>query len=78
MRIEFDYELAKLAVIAGTGRVITRDGEPVELIGIDSSYKEYPIIGKIEGDHENDYWTENGKFLSYRDTDLDLFIEELC
>jgi hypothetical protein len=78
MRLEFDYKLAKLAVIAGTGRVITRDGEPVELIGIDSSDKEYPIIGKIEGDHENDYWTENGKFLSYRDTDFDLFIEELC
>ena len=78
MRIKFDYELAKLAVIAGTGRVVTRDGEPVELIGTDSDDKEYPIVGRIEGDHENDYWTENGKFLSYRDTDLDLFIEELC
>ena len=78
MRIKFDYELAKLAVIAGTGRVVTRDGEPVELIGTDSDDKEYPIVGRIEGDHENDYWTENGKFLSYRDTDFDLFIEELC
>lgn len=78
MRIEFDYKLAKLAVIAGTGRVITRDGEPVELIRIDSSEKEYPIVGRIGGDHGNDYWTEDGKYLSYRDTDFDLFIEELC
>ena len=78
MRIDFDYKLAKLAVIAGTGRVITRDGEPVELIRTDSGDKEYPIVGRIEGYHENDYWTEDGKFLSYRDTDLDLFIEELC
>lgn len=78
MRIDFDYKLAKLAVIAGTGRVITRDGESVELIGTDSSDKEYPIVGRIEGFHENDFWTENGKFLSYRDTDFDLFIEELC
>lgn len=78
MRIDFDYKLAKLAVIVGTGRVITRDGESVELIGTDSSDKEYPIVGRIEGFHENDFWTENGKFLSYRDTDFDLFIEELC
>lgn len=78
MRIVFDYKLAKLAVIAGTGRVVTRDGEPVELIRIDSDDKEYPIVGRIGGDHENDYWTENGKYLSYRDTDFDLFIEELC
>lgn len=78
MKIEFDYELAKLAVNCKTGRVVTRDGESVELIGTDSNDKEYPIVGRIEGYHENDCWTENGKFLSYRDTDLDLFIEELC
>ena len=77
MRIEFDYELAKLAVSCKTGRVVTRDGEPVELIGTNSNDKEYPIVGRIEGFHENDYWTEDGKFLSYRDTDLDLFIEDL-
>lgn len=77
MILEFDYELAKLAVSCKTGRVVTRDGEPVELIGIDSDDKEYPIVGRIEGFHENDFWTENGKFLSYRDTDFDLFIEEL-
>ena len=78
MKIEFDYELAKLAVSCKTGRVVTRDGESVELIETDSNDKEYPIVGRIEGYHENDCWTENGKFLSYRDTDLDLFIEELC
>lgn len=78
MRIVFDYKLAKLAIIAGTGRVVTRDGEPVELIRADLGDKEYPIVGRIEGDHENDYWTEDGKYLSYRDTDFDLFIEELC
>ena len=77
MRIEFDYELAKLAVSCKTGRVVKRDGEPVELIGTNSNDKEYPIVGRIEGFHENDYWTEDGKFLSYRDTDLDLFIEDL-
>lgn len=77
MRIEFDYELAKLSISCKTGRVVTRDGELVELIGTDSNDKEYPIVGRIEGFHENDCWTENGKFLSYRDSDLDLFIEEL-
>ena len=77
MRIEFDYELAKLAVSCKTGRVVTRDGDPVELIGTDLNDKEYPIVGRIEGLYENDCWTENGKFLSYRDTDLDIFIEDL-
>lgn len=78
MIFEFDYELAKLAIAAGTGKVVTRKGESVELIRIDSNVKEYPVVGRIERFHENDCWTEKGKYLSYRDTDLDLFIEELC
>jgi hypothetical protein len=78
MLVGFDYELAKLAINCKTGRVVTKDGRLVELIGTDLDDKEYPIVGRIEGLHGNNCWTENGKFLSYKDTDFDLFIEELC
>lgn len=79
MLIPFDYDLAKVALAMETGRVVTRDGQSVELVGIeDPANDEYPVIGRIGNCNENDYWTEEGKYLWYRDSDLDIFIEDLC
>lgn len=77
MLVEFDYELAKLAINCKTGRVVTRNGKSVELVGTGPDDKDYPIVGRVEGFQGNDCWTENGKFLLGKDTVLDLFIEEL-
>ena len=72
-----DYELGKRAVSCKTGRVVTRGGKSVELVGTGPDDKDYPIVGRVEGFQGNDCWTENGKFLLGKDTVLDLFIEEL-
>lgn len=87
MLVEFDIETAKLAVAVGSGRVVTRLGQNVCIIKWDDSDSDYPIQGKIIGLNGDDSlfpppittWTINGKYYGdYRESKLDLFIEELC
>ena len=87
MLVEFDIETAKLAMAVETGRVVTRLGQEVHIIKWDDSDPDYPIQGKIIGLNGNDSlfpppittWTINGKYYGdYRESKLDLFIEELC
>lgn len=87
MLVEFDIETAKLAVAVGSGRVVTRLGQEVHIIKWDDSDPDYPIHGKIIGLNGDDSlfpppittWTINGKYYGdYRESKLDLFIEELC
>jgi hypothetical protein len=87
MLVEFDIETAKLAMAVGSGRVVTRLGQDVCIIKWDDSDPDYPIQGKIIGLNGDDSlfpppittWTINGKYYGdYRESKLDLFIEELC
>lgn len=87
MLVEFDIETAKLAVAVGSGRVVTKLGQDVCIIKWDDSDPDYPIQGKIIGLNGDDSlfpppittWTINGKYYGdYRESKLDLFIEELC
>ena len=89
LAVKFDYELAKLAIAVGTGRVVTRLGQEVRIIKWDDSDPIYPIQGNIIGLNGEDplslypppitTWTINGKYYGdYRESKLDLFIEELC
>lgn len=86
MLVEFDIETAKLAMAVGTGRVVTRLGQDVCIIKWNDSDPVYPIQGKIIGLNGEDSiypppittWTVNGKYYGdYRESKLDLFIEEL-
>ena len=49
MKISFDVETAKLALAAGTGKIITRNGYPVEITCWDDSHDTWPVVGKIDG-----------------------------
>lgn len=82
--LEFDYELAKLAVATGSGKLVTRRGL---LVNVDywnrrSEFNSFIITGKIIINKEYPMagsWTIDGKFYSDgTDSDFDLFIEELC
>ena len=82
--LEFDYELAKLAVATGSGKLVTRRGLPVEIDywNRKSEFNSFIIAGKVIVNKEYPMvgsWTINGKFYSDGTiSDFDLFIEELC
>ena len=82
--IEFDLELAKLVVAAGTGKIVTRNDKDVKLSNLftvdPGSYSFYPIKGVIVYplEEEEDMWTLEGKYTRGGNEDeLDLFIKEL-
>ena len=77
MKIPFDVETAKLALAAGTGRIVTRRGYPVEITCWDDSHDTWPVVGKINGVFFIFCWTTKGRWGHDPeiDTDLDLFIE---
>ena len=82
MVIDFELELAKLAIKAGTGRIVTAGGEDVEITDwgdnpCPNGDKTFPVRGKIIGSliFDDDVWTREGKFLSGRSSDLDLAIK---
>lgn len=78
--LDFDVETARLAILCGTGRVVTRDGKLVNVFGMDLG-SPYPILGEVEVDdgHMEQCWTIEGRYFSdERESDYDLFIEELC
>lgn len=79
MMLDFDIETATLAIICGTGRVVTRNGRPVTITGYDGSEK-FAVEGVFADVGILGFWSKDGKYNpdSESGTDLDLFIEELC
>lgn len=77
MKIPFDVEIAKLAVKAGTGTIITRKGYPVEITCWDDSHDTWPVVGVIVNPYSEESWTTEGRWGHDPkiDTDFDLFIE---
>lgn len=81
--LEFDIETAKLALAVGSGRIVTRSGQKVEIIEWNRvGYHFFPIMGKIfskESWPTLSTWTYNGRYFdSGIESENDLFIEELC
>ena len=82
MILDFDPELARLAVIADTGKVVTREGYPVEITCWDTERitDAWPVRGKIHFPLDDlssvESWTRKGRY-SYREGGhkYDLFIE---
>ena len=52
-------------------KVVTRNGQAVKIYCTD--YIDEPIIAKIEGDVFSRSFREDGRYLSYEETDYDLF-----
>lgn len=81
--IEFDIETARLALAGETGRIVTRDGDPVEILEWENVNTPFSIYGTIHFRGErpagNAHWTKEGKFhsVSGPDCGFDLFIEEI-
>ena len=82
MILDFDPELAKLATIAGTGRVITRGGDLVEITQWDDGSDIWPIRGNVHAEKrwsipEGQCWNKDGGwgYSSGTITDRDLVIE---
>ena len=82
MILDFDPELARLAVIAGTGRVVTRGGDPVEITQWDDGSDIWPIRENVHAEKrwsisEGQCWNKNGGwgYSSGVITDRDLVIE---
>ena len=82
--LEFDVETAQLALLAGTGRVVTREGYPVEITCWDNSKTVgdfWPVEGKIHFPlrdiSSSESWTREGKYncSSGVEHKYDLFIE---
>lgn len=83
MMLEFDLELAKLAIKAGTGRIVTGGGLDVRITnwGEDRLTETYPLLGYViqqgEGEFDEESWTFEGKYFEEEPDEWDLFIEEL-
>ena len=81
MLLPFDIETARFAVIAGTGRVVTREGFLVEVTRWESEGdSSWPIIGKIHFPLDDlssvESWTRKGKYSYMKENHIyDLFIE---
>lgn len=80
--MEFDIETAQLALAGETGRIVTRDGDLVEILeweNITPTFSVYGAILKGEGLAKTAHWTEKGKFHGPDGPDcgFDLFIEEV-
>ena len=79
MMLDFDIEIATLAINYGTGRVVTRDGRPVTITGYNESMK-FAVEGVFADIGTLGFWSKDGKCNpdSESESSLDLFIEELC
>lgn len=81
--IEFDLELARLAIAAGSGKIVTRDGHNVNLDNLFSvdpdDFHYFPLTGLIcLQQWETGCWTLEGKYTRAGIfADYDLFIEEI-
>lgn len=80
--IEFDVDTARLALAAGTGEIVTKAGEPVEITCWDTGpeYTFYKLIGNIKSplffERKGVSWSKDGKYLmSGGDSENDLVIK---
>ena len=77
--LPFDIETAKLAMIAGTGQLVTREGRGVILTNLEGEDPDFPIEGEIlaRGSEILYKWTREGKIspkgLLPREDDLMIF-----
>ena len=79
MLINFDIESAKLAVMVGSGKIVTRSGKEVEIVDWNTGHFPYSIVGDIVYSTYSELasWTTGGKYLGKdKDCEYDLFIEE--
>ena len=79
MLINFDIESAKLAVMVGSGKIVTRSGKEVEIVDWNTGHFPYLIAGNIVYPTYSDHasWTASGRYLGKdKDSEYDLFIEE--
>lgn len=78
MYLDFDIEIATIAINYGTGRVVTRNGRPVTITGYNDSMK-FAVEGVFADIGTLGFWSKDGKCNpdSESESDLDLFIEEL-
>ena len=77
--LEFDVEIAEIATQCETGRVVTRSGKRVTILEVDLDESPYPVLGRVNGFLCDMTWMIDGKyFQDGRESEYDLFIEELC
>lgn len=77
-KIEFDIETARLALLAKTGKIVTRSGKTVNITKVDPSDPLYPLYGEIIGILGELTWTVEGKyFADERKSEYDLFIDTI-
>lgn len=77
--LDFDVEIAEIATLCETGRVVTRSGKRVTILEVDLNESPYPVLGRINGLLGDMTWMIDGKyFQDGRESEYDLFIEELC
>ena len=78
MILDFDIEIATLAINYGTGRVVTRNGRPVTITSYNESFV-YAVEGVFTDSGTLGFWGKDGKCNpdSESESGLDLFIEEL-
>lgn len=78
MILDFDIEIATLAINCGTGRVVTRNGRPVTITSYNESFV-YAVEGVFTDSGTLGFWGKDGKCNpdSESESGLDLFIEEL-
>lgn len=78
-KIEFDIDTARLALLAGTGRIVTRQDVGVEITSLDGSDPNFPVEGTISDTGTLIRWSPEGKVDSIHPIpSYDLFIAELC
>ena len=81
--IEFDIDTARLALAAGTGKIVTKAGEPVEITCWDTGpeYEFYKLLGNIKSplpmlERRGVGWSRDGKYLMNGDnSENDLVIK---
>ena len=79
MLMNFDIESAKLAVMVGSGKIVTRSGKEVEIVNWNTGGFPYSIVGDIVYPTYSELasWTASGRYLGEdKDCEYDLFIEE--
>ena len=78
-KIEFDIDTARLALLAGTGRIVTRQDIGVEITSLEGSDPNFPVEGMISATGTLIRWSPEGKLdASSPMPSYDLFIAELC
>ena len=74
--LDFDYDLARLVIKAGTGTITTKGGLAVEILDWeDDKFPEYPIKGAIPDlGIKYIHWSRNGRLTADKISTYDLII----